>query len=80
MSSHLTGVGLVTAVPVQELLFLKPQLDLPLCPLQGITGMNHIPLNDQHTKQLLISKTEKSHAKASRDAKPGKWQSHKVAV
>lgn len=48
-SSQLTGDGLVTAVPVQELLSLKPQLDLPLCPFRWITGMNHIPLNDRHT-------------------------------
>lgn len=53
-SSQLTGAALVTAVPVQELFSLKPQLDLSLSPLQWITGMDHIPLNDQHTSLFYL--------------------------
>lgn len=56
-SLHLTGQGLVKAIPVQKLLFLKPQLDLPLCPIERITGMNHVPL-DEHTCHYSTSKTD----------------------
>lgn len=45
--SHVTGARLVTAVPVQQVLGLKPQLDLPLRPLQRVTGMDHVPESDQ---------------------------------
>lgn len=61
-SSRLTGAGLVTAIPVQELFSLKPQLDFPLSPFQWIAGMDHIPLSDQtHTSLFFLPPLQKNH-------------------
>lgn len=46
--SILTSDELVDALPVHELLSLKPQLELPQRPLWWITGMNHVPGNGRH--------------------------------
>lgn len=39
----LAGQRLVPAVPLDELLSLEPELNLPLRSFQGVTGMDHVP-------------------------------------
>lgn len=57
LSSHVTGAHLVTAVPVQQVFGLKPQLDFPLGPLQRVTGMDHVPESDQRSWLFALQDT-----------------------